>query len=97
VSEFDELVELDSVLMAGRLSPDGRVAQYKAESSFVANPGSAEIAHWFCSERLAALMPIRTSPATPTLSGSGGRKSVQRRPASALPRRIRDRHHPARP
>ena len=49
MSDFDELVALDGVLMAGRLGPEGRVAESKAASLFVANPGSAEMAQWFCS------------------------------------------------
>jgi roadblock/LC7 domain-containing protein len=49
MSEFDELVAHDGVLMAGRLGQDGRVTESKAASLFVANPGSAEMAHWFCS------------------------------------------------
>jgi len=48
VSEFDELVALDGVLMAGRLGPDGRVAEYKAHPLYVANPAVAEMALWFC-------------------------------------------------
>jgi roadblock/LC7 domain-containing protein len=48
VSEFDELVAVDGVLMAGRFGPDGRVAEYKANPWFVRNPVTAEMAHWFC-------------------------------------------------
>ena len=49
MSEFDKLVALDGVLMAGRLGRDGRVAEHKAASLFIAAPGSAEMAQWFCS------------------------------------------------
>jgi roadblock/LC7 domain-containing protein len=49
MSDLDELVSVDGVLMAGRRGPDGRVADYKTASLFVANPDSAEMAHWFCS------------------------------------------------
>ena len=48
MSEFDELVEVDGVLMAGRFGPDGRVAEYKANPWFVRNPVVAEMTHWFC-------------------------------------------------
>jgi roadblock/LC7 domain-containing protein len=48
VSEFDELVALDGVLMAGRFGPDGRIAEYKATRWYVANPAAMEMAHWFC-------------------------------------------------
>jgi roadblock/LC7 domain-containing protein len=48
VSEFDELVALDGVLMAGRFGPDGSIAEYKAGPWYVANPAAMEMAHWFC-------------------------------------------------
>jgi roadblock/LC7 domain-containing protein len=48
VSEFDELVAIDGVLLAGRFGTDGRVAEYKANPWFVKNPVTAEMAHWFC-------------------------------------------------
>jgi roadblock/LC7 domain-containing protein len=49
MSEFDELVALDGVLMAGRLGQDGRIAESKTASLYVTNPDSAEMAQWFCS------------------------------------------------
>ena len=48
MSEFDELVKLDGVLIAGRLGPDGRVADYKADRWYFDNPVAQEMAHWFC-------------------------------------------------
>jgi roadblock/LC7 domain-containing protein len=48
VSEFDELVAVDGVLMAGRFGPNGRVAESKASPWFVENPVTAEMTHWFC-------------------------------------------------
>jgi roadblock/LC7 domain-containing protein len=48
MSESDELVALDGVLIAGRLGQDGRVAEYKADPLYVANPAAAEMALWFC-------------------------------------------------
>jgi hypothetical protein len=38
VSEFDELVAADGVLVAGRFGPDGRVAEYKADAWYIENP-----------------------------------------------------------
>jgi roadblock/LC7 domain-containing protein len=48
VSEFDELVAADGVLMAGRFGSDGRIAEYKVDPWYVANPMAADMAHWFC-------------------------------------------------
>jgi roadblock/LC7 domain-containing protein len=47
MSEFDELVASPGVFMAGRFGPDGRVAEYKSTSLYVANPASAAMAQWF--------------------------------------------------
>lgn len=49
MSEFDELVALDGVLMVGRFGPDGRVAEYKANRWYIENPAANQMAHWFCS------------------------------------------------
>ena len=48
MSEFDELVKVHGVLMAGRFGPDGSVAEYKATALYVANPAAGEMARWFC-------------------------------------------------
>jgi roadblock/LC7 domain-containing protein len=48
VSEFDDLVKLDGVVMAGRFGPDGRIAEHKSEALFVENPQLLEMAAWFC-------------------------------------------------
>jgi roadblock/LC7 domain-containing protein len=45
VSELDDLVAVDGVVMAGRFGPDGRVAEYKANPWFVKNPVTSEMAH----------------------------------------------------
>jgi roadblock/LC7 domain-containing protein len=48
MSEFDELVASPGVFKAGRFGPDGRIAEHKSESLFVANPTGAAMAQWFC-------------------------------------------------
>ncbi len=48
MSEFDELVAADGVLMAGRLGPDGRIAEYKADPWYIENSAATEMTHWFC-------------------------------------------------
>jgi roadblock/LC7 domain-containing protein len=49
MSAFDDLVKVDGVLMAGRLAPDGSIAEYESAHLFVANPDSEAMAQWFCS------------------------------------------------
>jgi roadblock/LC7 domain-containing protein len=53
MSEFDDLLSGDGVLMAGRFGPDGRIAEQKSRGLFVAYPPVLEMAQWFC---LAATM-----------------------------------------
>jgi roadblock/LC7 domain-containing protein len=53
MSEFDELVASPGVFMAGRFGPDGRIAEYKSKSLYVANPASAAMTQWFCAARRA--------------------------------------------
>jgi roadblock/LC7 domain-containing protein len=48
VSEFDELVSLDGILMAGRFDPDWRIAEYKSAWLLVANPQALQMMQWFC-------------------------------------------------
>jgi roadblock/LC7 domain-containing protein len=48
VSELDELVSMDGVLMAGRFGPDWRVAEYKRKALFIENPSAVELTQWFC-------------------------------------------------
>jgi len=48
MSEFDELVASPGVFMAGRFGPDGRIAEHKSTSLYVANPTSAAMAQWLC-------------------------------------------------
>jgi len=48
VGEFDELVALDGVLMAGRIGPDGRVAEHKSSAWYIENPATAQMAQGFC-------------------------------------------------
>lgn len=49
MSEFDELVSRHGVIMAGRLGPDGRVAEHKSEGLYLEDPRALEMAHWFTS------------------------------------------------
>jgi roadblock/LC7 domain-containing protein len=48
MSEFDELVASAGVLMAGRIGPDGRVAEHKSKGLYIANPATGVLAQWFC-------------------------------------------------
>ena len=48
MSEIDDLVRLDGVVMAGRFGPDGRIAEHKSTALFVENPQLLEMAAWFC-------------------------------------------------
>jgi roadblock/LC7 domain-containing protein len=48
MNEFDELVSRRGVVMAGRLGPDGRIAEHKSEGLFLEIPKALEMAHWFC-------------------------------------------------
>jgi roadblock/LC7 domain-containing protein len=43
MSEFDELVSRDGVLMAGRFGPDWRVAETKSKGMFVEFPPAIEV------------------------------------------------------
>ena len=49
MSEFDELVSRDGVLMAGRFGPDWRVAETKSKGMFVEFPPAIEVTGSFCS------------------------------------------------
>ena len=49
MKEFDELVSVRGVIMAGRFGPDGRVAEHKSKGLFIDNPAALELAHGFCS------------------------------------------------
>jgi roadblock/LC7 domain-containing protein len=48
VSEFDELVSMDGVLMAGRFGPDWHVAEYKRKALYIEDPSAVELTQWFC-------------------------------------------------
>ena len=43
MSEFDELVSRDGVILAGRIGPDWRVAEYKAVGLFIEEPRAFEM------------------------------------------------------
>ena len=48
MSEFDELVSLDGILMAGRFDSNWRITEQKSAKLFVANPQALQMAQWFC-------------------------------------------------
>jgi roadblock/LC7 domain-containing protein len=48
VSEFDELVSLDGIIMAGRFDADWRIAEQKSARLLVANPRALQMMQWFC-------------------------------------------------
>ena len=53
MSKFDDLVSRHGVIMAGRLGPDGRVAEHKSEGLYLEVPAALEMAHWFTSSATA--------------------------------------------
>jgi len=48
VSEFDDLVSLDGIIMAGRFDADWGIAEYKSASFLLADPQALQMAQWFC-------------------------------------------------
>jgi roadblock/LC7 domain-containing protein len=48
MSEFDELVSRDGVLVAGRFGPDWRVAEHKSTGFFIEDPRAFELMSSFC-------------------------------------------------
>jgi roadblock/LC7 domain-containing protein len=54
MSEFDELVSRDGVLMAGRFGPDWRVAEVKSEGLFIEYPAALGVMGRFCE----AIQPV---------------------------------------
>jgi roadblock/LC7 domain-containing protein len=48
MSEFDDLIKIDAVLMAGRIGPDWRIAEHKSKALYIENPAATEMAQWFC-------------------------------------------------
>ena len=48
MSEFDELVSRDGVLIAGRFGPDGRIAEHKSTGLFIEYPPALDMALWCC-------------------------------------------------
>jgi roadblock/LC7 domain-containing protein len=55
MTELDDLVSRRGVIAAGRLGPDGRVAEYKSESLYIGSPGAWEVGISFCSAVTAML------------------------------------------
>jgi roadblock/LC7 domain-containing protein len=70
VTEFDELVSVGGVVMAGRFGPDGRIAEHKGAGLLVENPQTLQMAQWFC----AAISAMFNSMAlaVDTVSHGGG-------------------------
>jgi roadblock/LC7 domain-containing protein len=48
MSDLDDLVARPGVLLAGRLGPDGRVAEHKTAGLYVDVPALTGIMRWFC-------------------------------------------------
>jgi roadblock/LC7 domain-containing protein len=48
MNEFDDLVKIDGVLMAGRIGPVGRIAEHRSNAMYVENPAATQMAQWFC-------------------------------------------------
>jgi roadblock/LC7 domain-containing protein len=48
VSEFDELISLDGIIMAGRFDADWHIAEQKSAALLLANPVTLQMAQWFC-------------------------------------------------
>ena len=73
MSEFEELVARDGVLLAGRFGPDGRVAEHKADRWYIGNPVAAQMATWFCSAITTTLssMAYAIDVASGASAGSG--------------------------
>ena len=48
MNEFDDLVKIDGVLVAGRIGPDWSITEHKSNALYVENPAATQIAQWFC-------------------------------------------------
>jgi roadblock/LC7 domain-containing protein len=48
MSEFDELVSRDGVIVAGRVGPDWRVAEHKSVGLFIEDPQAFQMMSSFC-------------------------------------------------
>ena len=48
MSEFDDLVSRDGVIVAGRVGPDWRVAEHKSAALFIEDPRAFEMMSSFC-------------------------------------------------
>ena len=48
MSELDDLVAIDGVLMAGRFGRDWSIAEHKSKALYLENPAATEMAQWFC-------------------------------------------------
>ena len=48
MSELDDLVAIDGVLMAGRFGRDWSIAEHKTKGLYLENLAATEMAQWFC-------------------------------------------------
>jgi roadblock/LC7 domain-containing protein len=70
VSEFDELISLDGIIMAGRFDPDWRIAEHKSVPLLVANPQALQMMRWFCAA--VSTMVSSMAFAVDSVHGQGG-------------------------
>ncbi len=48
MSELDDLVAIDGVLMAGRFGRDWSIAEHRTKGLYLENLAATEMAQWFC-------------------------------------------------
>ncbi len=48
MSELDDLVAIDGVLMAGRFGQDWSIAEHKTKGLYLENLAATEMTQWFC-------------------------------------------------
>jgi roadblock/LC7 domain-containing protein len=70
MSEFDDLVSRPGVIMAGRIGPDGRVAEHKSTAFYVEPPWALEMAHWFTTAATAMFAAMAAALDGVTTAGS---------------------------
>jgi roadblock/LC7 domain-containing protein len=69
MSELDDLVKINGVLMAGRFGPDWRIAEHKTKALYFENPAETEMARSFCA---AITMMLRSMAYAVDAMGHGG-------------------------
>ena|SRR5271170_6378268 len=48
MSELDDMVVIDGVLMAGRFGRDWNITEHRSKALYLENPAATEMAQWFC-------------------------------------------------